>query len=418
MKKFIVILASMAILAGCDESASKFHKKPNSAQCTGEQCNESPDGECTGEQCNEGPDGECAQGDCPSDLGKSCEFNRDCESKQCVNHRCRFESKASVNSNNSTSGGSSGGSGSSGSGGSGSSGSGGSSPSGVSGASDLWVAGGSTPSGQSCTQNQECESGLCYQGLCSDDCELVGCTESNLVCRYNRCIPITTDGGECSFEVEYYLSSSHDGDMIKDLTIVGCQSHQFCCNGFCMDDKCEPRISCKISEHCKSGTCYDYIDDIVKERTVCGCSHDKECGSEMYCDEHTEGFYVQRVHSDYYLTSMLGLDTCQGKLKVGAKCDRDAMCKLGACYDGECVIPKNAESRCDSDGDCATQTCGESNYEEGDLNKWEACHKDGVKCTIDAFCEDKYNDGERCYQDANCKSGYCSEKTGTCKPLT
>ena len=105
---------------------------------------------------------------------------------------------------------------------------------------------------------------------------------------------------------------------------------------------------------------------------------------------------------------------CKAKLVVGGACNRDAMCALGACYDGECVMPKKAESRCDSDGDCATMTCGESNYRDGDREKWEACHADGHDCKLNTVCVDKYEDGEKCYRDENCKSGYCSEKSGVC----
>ena len=426
MKKLIVVCASMLLIAGCDESTSRCQKNCHNADKSA-NVDKSADASK--------PAGLCGYGECPADLGKHCDYNRDCATGQCVNHACRFESAATLGGSifspvsDAGSGGSGVSSGASGGSAGGSSGSAGGSSgsSGISGASNIWVAGGSVPSGSACNVNQECESGLCYKGYCSDDCELLGCADSNMVCRYGRCIPITTDGGECSFtETEpfdhLYYNAKYK-DSFTGAGIIGCKDFEFCCNGFCTENGCESQISCQISKDCASNICFGYADTLENARTVCGCTFDEECGDAMFCGNTDvnlismyDGYYYGDFYQFYYYDFNEMASVCKNKLQVGAACTRDAMCKLGACYEGKCVVPKNAESRCDSDGDCATQTCGEAVFENRD--KWEACHADGIDCTIDAFCENKYDDGEPCFSDANCKSGYCSEKYGVCAALS
>ena len=273
----MIILASMVLMTGCDESSSPCSKNCRSAQNT-QKAQTSPNAQQSNQNAQSSPNAQSnqnaqqgfpdaqsdsnavnssASGTCMADLGKHCTYNRDCDSMQCVNHVCRFESDATLGNSASASGSGSGsGSGSSPGGSSGS----GSGSSAISGASSLWVAGGSTPSGSACSINQECESGLCYKGVCSDDCELVGCSDSNLVCRYGRCIPITTDGGECSFTEKKPFEKNYYNGKFKDrfvgAGINGCKDYEFCCNGFCTESACEPLISCQTSKDCASDICY------------------------------------------------------------------------------------------------------------------------------------------------------------------
>ena len=186
MKRFAMIACTFTFLAGCTDSGLHESDSPI-------------------DNNNVSVRMACGYNLCPEDLGKYCDSNSDCTNRQCVNHACRYESNATVgdhsseHASDSESGGEADPGGGSGGGADSSSAHGSSSSEGLS-ASNLWVEGGSLPSGSACESHQACESGLCYQGRCSDDCELLGCSDSNMVCRYGRCIPISTDGGECSFK--------------------------------------------------------------------------------------------------------------------------------------------------------------------------------------------------------------------------
>ena len=294
-------------------------KTPNGKACTS-------DSECESGNCYEGKVCRAATwnpgGSNGKTAGSACSLNSECASRVCVSGACADTGSGKFSSNK--------------------------------------TGLGSTATGGSCTRNAQCESGLCDNGICSDDCARLGCAEAYYVCRANKCIPVESQGTECTLNED-------------------CGIGYFCCNGFCSENKCEVGISCESSDtRCNNGCgSHDY----------CTCSGDTECGNNMYCGYDSSWGNV-----------------CYPKKQVNASCSSNSQCADGLYCSSKCVLKKDLDESCSQSYECASGLCVSNKDELCDWYYWYDC-----------YCKPPRENGEKCMLDSNCKSGYCKPSTSTCE---
>ncbi len=234
---------------------------------------------------------------------------------------------------------------------------------------------GNLKEGAQCKYNDDCASGYCKAGKCTGDCELTGCDSYERVCRDGRCIPRNIQGSECY--LTNYSSTCKDG--------------KFCCNGFCVSNRCEPGIKCTYSGMCNSDCIYS--DYSTPGTGTCTCRTTAECGNGYYCARST---------------TAINNDLCMELQQINAKCNSNEECKSGACeytvnYDSAgrpslntsggkvCVVPRDTGDICYNDDACkGTLSCLYSKKVEYKV------------------CGEKYKKGEWCHTGRDCASGGCA----------
>ncbi len=317
--------------------------------------------------------------------------------------------------------------------------------------------------GSPCTDDEDCDSGHCQNGICCDEgyccgtpgdnsdcpertCEASFC-DGNFHCQYNLLpcgaldqasdTPCSGDsrcdgeGGcvaaEPCVSVAYGGSGSYeciDGNIVESCR-ESCSSNAHCNEGYaCVDTACAVRmangeVGCDANLDCESGHC-DPSSAICCESGSC-CIRDGDCG-RYACD----------ATSFSCLTSCADMDGADSDARCSAAADNH--CDNGWCYDDLA----NGEVWCDEDSDCRSDHC--------DLLKGICCEGDaccvsdddcgGMACLVDdgyvcapscaeggedsdALCAAGFacvdggcvsgtlRNGDACETDLECASGHC-----------
>ncbi|MSP91221.1 MAG: hypothetical protein EXR79_05400 [Myxococcales bacterium] len=230
--------------------------------------------------------------------------------------------------------------------------------------------------GNPCTQNDQCEGGVCRAGnlLTCDD--KLDCTADSCNPKSGACVAVPVEGHACS-----------DGDP------------------------------CTLGDVCKGSTCAG-VADPCDDKNVCttdSCDKAKGCvlapDSTAVCDDGN---------------GCTTADACKGgKCQGGApkNCGSGGVCTTGVCnpVGGACGVAAKAEGTACDDGNkcttgdgCATGACAGGG---GSCNDNNACTDDA--CDPGAGCANKPNkatcsDGNACTDADKCATGKC---TGTAKDV-
>ena len=295
LKRLSMLLISSLLFCACsDDDDDGRRKNENIYTYTNENGNSyavSNDSSLyvNGHDCSK--DSECLSGNCynnticraknwdPSMIngaedGRPCETNKGCLNNLCVNNICSSSTSVELNVTNNS----------------------------ISGNNQVGL--GNKLAGDTCSKSTECESGLCLDHACSDDCRTYGCNLPYYVCRYDKCIPVETIGSECQ--------KSSD-----------CPVGRTCCNGFCNTTRCEVGIACESRRDgdtwglTRFSECANKCNLSSNWGGICTCDSDAQCGDDYYCEEY--GSYL-----------------CLEKKPEGASCTRNAECKLNSCFGRIC----------------------------------------------------------------------------------
>ena len=230
-----------------------------------------------------------------------------------------------------------------------------------------------------CTNDCDCASGNCTDGVCAPQCSLGLMNEECQVC--DGCSYIDAGltkkraGSGCQYDCEC-------GSSNKDETCT-CVSGECVCESDCTEE-CPACSSCDS----KTKTCVpDSITGAVPEGG--SCSDSCECGEGFSCSNGT----------------------------CGSDCTDTSDCPDGQeCQDNVCTTPCSAEYPCPGDQNCQDGKCidGCGDGQTGSKCSSKCICAEGYVCDENSFCrEDCRSDGSACGSDGDCCNGStCSD--GTC----
>ena len=295
--------------------------------------------------------------------------------------------------------------------------------------------------GSACTQDVQCRSKSCVDGVCCDTrceggCEGCGtgtCTPTNAGAPGSpSCAPYLCDGTSSSCPRSCASSSqcastaycSASGTCVaRTPGGAACTNAAQCASGFCVEGTCCDTACTGACNACNLdgavGTCTPRAGPgnpscapYVCNGTVPGCPH--SCTSDAHC-----------VSTHY--CSPTG--TCSPRLGNGASCSSDTHCTSGACVDGVCCnsscggacvscnqpgklgtcTPRAAGS--DPEGGCGAYTCdgaGACLTSCSPAGSCPAACGAGAFCTASARCGPRLAAGEPCAARCQCASDRCT----------
>ncbi|MFO0679413.1 MAG: MYXO-CTERM sorting domain-containing protein [Polyangiaceae bacterium] len=214
--------------------------------------------------------------------------------------------------------------------------------------------------GRACSEDAECLSGHCADGVCCDTacqgscdaCDLAGSVGVCSVVPAGRpgtpdCFPATCDGtrpncpGNCTTDADCaadgFCSKNglceirrSNGQTCNDnaCQIPGCRqcTSGHCVDGYCCDGACSGACdSCsKVPGTCQRASrgergnpsCSPFVCTGTSDACPTRCTDSTECVNGARCDVATR--------------------TCVARLRVGSACDAPDVCESGACVDGVC----------------------------------------------------------------------------------
>mmetsp|Transcript_1340 Transcript_1340/g.2185 ORF Transcript_1340/g.2185 Transcript_1340/m.2185 type:complete len:1145 (-) Transcript_1340:63-3497(-) len=281
-----------------------------------------------------------------------------------------------------------------------------------------------------------CESGICINGLCTDERQADGdvCQNSN-DCDSQACGFDSVDFGAremicCVSEGTVYVSDGFDYDhyCVRNVPLGGkCISATngreenyygsggglMCSSGICIDNVCvdsrlEDEEMCNNHGECDSGACgFNSLDFAAREKVCC----ESICSNQLF-----DGFGYE--------------DYCVGIQDEGEPCTWDngrefdiypQLCSTGICVDEMCTTELlKYNDTCSHGTDCIGGGCGFTSFDmsaDKVCCDWTYSIYDGI-CGHDDFCQSSFTFGQQCsYRgqryDSLCDSYLCT-MGGTC----
>eukprot|EP00039_Didymoeca_costata_P015321 m.258733 g.258733 ORF g.258733 m.258733 type:complete len:854 (-) comp16195_c0_seq1:114-2675(-) len=199
--------------------------------------------------------------------------------------------------------------------------------------------------GESCTRDRQCQSGKCPSGVltkCAECLEDSHCGSSEYcdTSGVNTCEAKRANGVSCTQDRQCQSGMCPFGIGAK---CAECLADNDCSSGDYCDksgvNTCERQkdsgVSCSRDAVCKSSCCKLYnLRMQCRPSDRCDeCAVDGDCASTQYCDK-------------------VGTNKCKNKKFVGESCSRDEHCKSDMCPSG--IATKCAE--CLADSDCSSTT--------------------------------------------------------------
>ena len=182
-------------------------------------------------------------------------------------------------------------------------------------------------------------------------------------------------------------SNSDAGRVIEpDRTCTGCNSHQVCQAGACVD--LPSTCPCPKGSYC----------DLSISACKIGCREDQDCGAGQICDA--------------------GSFTC----KIGCRsCDDQDPCTADSCQAGSCVhSPAPTGTACAADSNpCTKDICQNGVCAHPNQSDQTACPADANECTDD-ICKSgvcshpRKADGTYCGGWSGCVAGNCVQEKSMC----
>jgi len=249
------------------------------------------------------------------------------------------------------------------------------------------------PVGSTCSIDEICASGKCFEGQCLADSIADGSScDSWRDCRSNACAATEAQGSAPLVCCANGHGLWYDGQRVCDGGPTGsfCQTDQSCASRVCVDGVCLSSTQtdgsqCDTHSDCSNQLCGKAEFSSVA-RTVC-C----ESGSGAYND---------------------GELFCEA-VDAGSQCSSDQMCASLICVAGICLESPVADGEtCDSDTDCASRACGK----QAATDSVKVCCSEGrdfddasglcgVASTSPAA---RLSAGSGCSADWECESGACA----------
>jgi hypothetical protein len=301
--------------------------------------------------------------------------------------------------------------------------------------------------GRTCTQSNQCLSGICLDGICVDACTTSADCGDGLVCRtanlggieLDVCLepdPCTSDAG-CS---EPFICAVDRRDDIRvaclDPNVGGgdlgeaCANDGQCLAGLCLGgtctQPCDSPADCAAdgsylcsAREIESGTGQFDTINVCTARPPEACLSDAQCSAPDRC--------VAAV-----TTSGL-MFTCgapnAGGGESGASCTSDADCAQNLCLSGVCAGPCAGNGDCDTANDYACKTTPVSREGQNaslsvckpptpceassQCGIGETCYVRRTGTTIETYCRAPNaggaNQGSACASDTACRSNYCHD---------
>ena len=275
----------------------------------------------------------------------------------------------------------------------------------------LGISSAQTTQGKACSDNSDCDKGVCVSILFSKECSSgklnQACNTHDFCntgrCSAGRCMKKLSDTELCD-EDEDCASGKCAGSYLKVQCSSGkvnhtCDSDENCDSGRCSEKICKIKLAdgklCSRDEDCIS-------DDCLGEWPLKKCSSGKinhTCDSDENCDSRR---CAEKL--------------CKIKLADGKLCSRDEDCVSDNCL-GEWLFEKCSSGKvnhtCDSDDDCDSDRCAEKIC-QNKLPDGKLCRRDEDCISDDCLGEwplKKCSSGKvnhTCDSDENCDSGRCS----------
>lgn len=213
--------------------------------------------------------------------------------------------------------------------------------------------------GESCSNPQQCESGLCYEGECAQECEEAGDCSGDWLCHE------AGEGGIC----EAPGHCDNDGDCpTGGICAFGIDEDEGGLSTYCLPENAGVAVgeSCEENDDCLSRAC-------VEGYCSAPCDDDEQCGSLQVCEE-----------------DLLSVDGEEGEFEMCVDMPAIACTTPGECDEEmltcNTVVP--------DEGAVEGAVCGRVNPDQNEL---------GEECTEAADCE-----SDQCWVSSDGSAGECS----------
>ncbi len=314
-----------------------------------------------------------------------------------------------------------------------------------------------------CGASAECDSGLCWEGLCTKSCTTSGdcgtgvCIEK--VCKpidrveckadadcekaspSNGCRTAVCAAGKCAFTAplagvlcgtkceagQWFPGQCTDGECLvsKKPAPVTCNDNKACTEDLCtattgctyveLASACDDNDACTAGDACAKGACTPGALQTCADGNVCtddSCDKGKGCvfsANTAPCDDGDPCTTADKC----------GAGKCQDKVAV--LCDDGSLCTFDECVPGKGCFNKPVAAPCDDGNSCTEgDACGDGKCAPGTL---KAC-ADGNPCTDDACDNGKgcvslpnqatCSDGDACTAGDVCGSSGCVGQAKSC----
>ncbi|MEZ4474921.1 MAG: membrane dipeptidase [bacterium] len=250
--------------------------------------------------------------------------------------------------------------------------------------------------GHLCVGDDECQSGTCRVGVCSDCQRHADCGADAWCDVSGVCVGKWEGGHLCLGAVECQSGQCTLGVCTDCRVHADCADGEWCdatsvCVGkWSAGHLCLSNIECQ-SGSCRAGVCSD-------------CAGHGDCGAGAWCD--ATRVCVGKWNAGH---ACLGDVECKsGSCRLGfcAHCDADDECPCGQWCDaaGFCQPLWDNGHACLSDRECASGACVIGFCRECDAH---ADCGDGQWCDAAGFCQPEWGNGHACLGDVECGSGHC-----------
>jgi hypothetical protein len=228
--------------------------------------------------------------------------------------------------------------------------------------------------GAACTQNAECTTGFCVDGVCCEAACTAGCNSCSLAltgqsdgkCRATLAGKISHAGADCvaAGAASCGLDGTCNGAGICAKYAAGTQ----CVAGACSSETLQINArTCDGGGSCKAATTTSCTAGYACTPTSCTtkCAADGDCATGFFCSG----------------------TTCVAELAVASACGRDRQCSSGHCADGFCCdkpCAGNCEVCAKSLGATADGACTNAGAGTDPRNR---CPADAGTCLRDGLCD-------------------------------
>lgn len=294
--------------------------------------------------------------------------------------------------------------------------------------------------GDPCEDSEDCESGLCHEGTCAEECDVQDDCPDGWICVDRGDVSLCEEPSSCSADpdcnVDDHRCVVERDDQEVDLfcrTPVGdgelgdsCTTDADCAAGLCLDGECSqpcdnPEDCGDIDEWICSGE--DLGDgeetNVCVERPTEGCLTDAECTGDDRCVARTIDDEVQFVCGE----------PNDGGVEGGETCQDDADCAQNLCVEDACAAPCDGDDACEfiPGSSCVTESVQRGDASGSvsvcdvpaecsrpdDCPDDEACSVVREDDQVHTLCLDPGDgdlaDGETCDEDDECASNFCKE---------